>query len=193
MSELVKPGKNGSRNLNKLFAKATGVAAGGAVATNTLGGVMKTELRFSSTAFALVDEPGVIAYVGKKIFDFPAGVINIYGAVANLTILKSSAGVNADFDGDFGVGTTTAGNNAALATTEQDVIPTTATPQAVAGATTAKGKSAAAPVQFDGTTTPIDLYLNFLVDDADHNVAGTPCNLLVSGTLTLLWAPLGDY
>ncbi len=44
----------------------------------------------------------------------------------------------------------------------------------------------------DGTGTANDVYLNFLIDDTDHNVAGTACNLIVNGTVTLHWVNLGD-
>lgn len=149
----------------------------------------KTILTFTSLPISMTDEAGVVAYGGSKVYDFPEGNILIHGATANLTLLKSGAGINADFDGDFGVGTVTATNDAALATTEQNIIPTTATPQAVAGATTAKGINAADIAPLDGTTTPVDVFLNFVIDDLDQNGGGT---LLVSGTLTLLWTSLGD-
>lgn len=154
-------------------------------------GYTKTVLNFEDVTIALADEAGVVAYGGKKVFDFPQGLILVAAAVADLTVTKSSAGVNADWDGDFGVGTVTASNNNSLSSTEQNIIPTTATPQAVAGATTAKGISTGG-LQLDGTATPADVFLNFLVDDADHNVAGTACNLIVNGTLTLVWALAGD-
>ena len=151
----------------------------------------KTVLTFEDVHFALTDEAGVVAYSGKKVYDFPTGLVTIQGAVADLALTKSSAGVNDDFDGDVGVGTVTASNNGTLASTEQNIIPTTATPQAVAGATTADGVSTAAVV-LDGTATAADVYLNFLVDDADQDVTGTPADLIVNGTLTLLWTNIGD-
>jgi hypothetical protein len=158
-----------------------------------LGPQRHTRITFDDVAIALVDEAGVVAYKGTKIFDFPAGYIKFDGAVADLALTKSSAGVNADWDGDFSLGTVTASNNATLSSTEQNLLPSTPTPQAVSGATTAKGVSTATEtVLFDGHTTPIDMYLNFLVDDADHNVAGTPCNLIVNGTINFLWKNLGD-
>lgn len=149
-------------------------------------------LTFQDVAVALVDEAGVVAYKGTQVLDLPEGAYVIHGAVANLALTKSSAGVNADWDGDFGVGTVTASNNATLASTEQNIIPTTATPQAVSGATTAKGVSTAA-LYLDGTTTPSDVYLNFLVDDGDQDVTGTPCNLIVNGTLTVHYRHLGNH
>lgn len=152
----------------------------------------KSTFTFQDAAIAFTDEAGVVAWLGQKFYDFPAGFIVIDGAVANLALTKSSAGVNDTWDGDFGVGTVIASNNATLSSTEQNVIPTTATPQAVAGATTAQGASTAA-AQYDGHTTPVDLFLNVLVDDADHNVTGAACNLIVNGTINVFWRNLGDF
>lgn len=188
------------RSLAPFYDWLTGAASAGAVPALT--GVVATEegvghnhqtvLTFTNYALPLVDAAGVVAYAGVKVWDFPEGIISIRGAVANLAITKSSAGVNADFDGDFSLGTVTASNNATLSSTEQNIIPTTPTPQAVAGATTAKGASTG-PVQLDGTTTAIDAFLNFLVDDVDQDVTTTPCNLILNGTLTITWVKLGDY
>lgn len=152
----------------------------------------QTVLTFTNVTVALSDNAGVVAYGSKKIFDFPAGAITIIGATADLALTKSSAGVNDDWDGDFGMGTAAADSGATLATTEQNVIPTTATPQASSGATTATGYGTAA-VYLDGTSTAVDLYLNFLVDDADHDVTGTACNLILNGTCTVTWTNHGDY
>lgn len=154
----------------------------------------KSIFTFTNCNIALADEAGIVAYAGQKIYDMPQGAIYFMGCLADLDLTKSSAGVNADWDGDFGVGTVTASNNATLSSTEQNILPTTATPQAVAGVTTANGVSTATENAIvDGTTTAVDVFLNFLIDDADHNVAGTACNLIVNGTLTLFWTNLGDY
>jgi hypothetical protein len=108
----------------------------------------------------------------------------------SLTVTKSGAGINDDFDGDWGIGTATAGNNNALATTEQDIVATTATTQAVAGVTSiAFPASSATVVSFDGTGTAKDLFLNFLIDDVDQDGGGT---LSVTGTIDITWQYLGD-
>lgn len=153
------------------------------------GRLQVTKFTFNALPITMTDEAGVVAYGGSQIYDFPAGNILILGATSDLTVVKSGAGINADFDGDFGLGTVTAGNNNALATTEQNIIPTTATPQAVAGATTAKGINIAAIAPLDGTATAIDLFLNFIIDDADQDGGGT---LLISNTLYVIWINLGD-
>lgn len=156
----------------------------------------QTKFTFTSTPFALADAAGVVAYVGKKILTFPQGNILVFGAAADLVVKKSSAGVIDAFDGDFSLGTVTASNNATLSSTEQDIIPTTPTPQATgAGAaafTTAKGINTAAIAPLDGTATAKELYLNFLIDDTDHDVTTTPANLLVTGTVLVSWINLGD-
>ncbi len=171
-----------------------GTAAGtGVTAVESGNGIVnKTVLTFVNTPVVLADEAGVVAYGGLKVYDFPAGLIHIHGAVADIDLTKSSAGVNADWDGDVGVGTVTASNNATLSSTEQNIIPTTATPQAVAGVTTANAVSTGA-VTLDGTATAVHMFINLLVDDADHNVAGTACNLILNGTLTIHWINLGDF
>lgn len=160
-------------------------------AKHVVGPVNKTVLTITDLPITMTDEAGVVAYGSAQLLDFVAGAIAIQGALANLTVEKDGAGINADFDGDFGVGTTAAGNNNALATTEQNIIPTTATPQASSGATTAKGLSTATEqAVIDGTSSAADLFLNFLIDDGDQDGGGT---LNVSGTITLLWSDLGDY
>lgn len=183
---------------DNLPLSTTGVGAknGSTVAAAEYGvGMMhKTVLTLTDHVVALTDEAETIAYGGTKIYDFPEGAIMTVGCTADLDLTKSSAGVNDDWDGDFGLGTATAGNDDSLTNTEDDILPTTATPQASAGATTSTGQSAAAEnVVFDGTSTAKDLYLNYLVDDADHNVGGTACNLIANGTITLFWINLGDY
>jgi hypothetical protein len=149
---------------------------------------------FKDKHLALTDEAGVVAYGSLQLLDLPAGLAAFIGAVADLAVTKSSAGVNADWDGDFGLGTAAASNNSTLASTEQDMIPTTATPQAVSGATTAKGISTSTEAfkLLDGTSTAKDIFLNFLVDDADHDVTTTPCDLILNGTVKVTYCMLGD-
>jgi hypothetical protein len=177
-------------------ATGLGAAAGtGVTATEVGGGMRKVVITLTNTPIPLVDEAAVVAYGGLKVWDAPEGAFLFHGATANLAVTKSSAGVNDDWDGDFGLGTATAGNDATLSGTEEDLIPSTATPQAVAGATTATGQSTATEggAIFDGTTTAKDVYLNVLVDDADHDVTSTPCNLIMNGTIELYYTNLGDY
>lgn len=170
---------------NKHAAGANGVGA-----LTSAREAMTTVLTLTALSIAMADAAGVVAYGSKKILDFPAGYVGIESVVAKLSVTKSSAGVITTFDGDFSLGTVAAAGDATLTGTEADIIASTATPQAVAGVTTAYGSKLTA-TNLDGTTTPVDMYLNVLVDDADHDVTTTPCNLLFTGTITVTWRNMG--
>lgn len=192
MGSRVLKSKTDFRELYDQFHGTGGSVSGSGVSASSGAGTTTTVLTFNDTPIVLADNAGVVAYGGLKIFDFPQGSIVIQGATANLAVTKTSAGVTATWNGDFAVGTVTAANDATLTSTEANIIPSTPTPAAVAGATTAKGRSTAA-VTLDGTTTAVDAFINFLVDDANHDVTTTPCNLILNGTVTILWANMGDY
>lgn len=152
-----------------------------------------TVLTLTDVDVALTDEAGVVAYGGLKIYDFPAGYIYTQSALTDLAITKSSAGVDDTWNGDIGLGTVTADNDASLASTEQDIIPSTATPAATAGATTGDAVSTASEhAILDGTGTAKELYVNLLVDEADHDVGSTACNLILNGTIVVNWIFMGD-
>lgn len=165
-------------------------AAAAGVSDTQGGGNVQQVLTFKDVTLAMIDNAGVGAHTSIKFFSFDKGQINITGCVANLALTKSSAGVNATWNGDFGVGSVACDNSNSLSSTEQNVIATTATPAAVAGVSSAKGKLTAAAL-IDGSVTAVDLFLNLLVDDADQDVTGTPCNLIVNGTITLTYANQG--
>ena len=161
----------------------------GVTAVESLG-VVRVVVTLVDTPVVMADNAGVVAYGSLKVLDLPASPVLFLGAVGDLALTKSSSGVNATWDGDIGLGSAAANNGATLATTEQDFIPTTPTPQAVSGVTTGDMQSTStevAKVFASGT----DVYLNILVDDADHDVTGTPCNIIVNGTITFSYVKLG--
>ena len=168
--------------------------AGVSVKEYGFGNYRTTVFTLSGVKMALTDVASTVAYTSQKIYDFPVGHIYIQSAVADLTLTADAAGVNNNWDGDFGLGTAAADNNNSLSSTEDDILPTTA----VAAGTSdkigvAKGVSTANEhVVFDGSSTAKDLYLNVLVDDEDQNVTGTPTNLIAAGTITLNWIFMGD-
>lgn len=173
---------------------APGTPSGTGVTAGERGGVVRQiVITLDGSTVTMADNAGVVAYGSLKIYDLPAGLLYHLGTTASLTFTRTAAGINADFDGDFGIGTAAANNGATLATTEQDLLPSTATTQAVAGVATVTGKSTATEMaQLDGTVTAKDVYLNILVDDADHDVTGTPTDLTVSGTILITYVNLGD-
>lgn len=189
-------GKGLPRSLARAgISGGSGTPAGAGVSASdgrALGGnVQVAQLQLRDTPVVMADQAGVVAFGSLKIFDMPAGLVQIMGVVADLALTKSSAGVIATWDGDASIGSAPAAGDATLTGTEANIVPSTPTPQAVAGATTADMKSTAG-VMLDGTATPVDLYLNLLVDDADHDVTTTPCNLIVNGQITVTFVALGD-
>lgn len=184
------------RSLKKLYRtiEAPGVVGTGAEIETGVAALRKEVIVLTNRTIALTDEAGVVAFAGSKILDLAEGLITFQGAVMDLALTKDAAGVNDDWDGDVSLGTVTASNNATLTGTEADLVPSTATPQAVSGVTTADAQSTGTEIGsvFDGTTTAVDVFLNFLVDDADQDVTGTPTNLIVNGTITFSYAVVGD-
>jgi hypothetical protein len=192
-----------SRVLAPLYSylRGTGAGVNGSIPAVTGlsvvdGGASKfrhTKLNFANVAFAMQDNPGVIAYRGLKVYNFPEGSIKIFGVTANLVLTKSSTGIIATWAGAFSLGSVVANNSATLTGTEADMLPSTVTPAAVAGVAAAKGRNAADIVPFDGTAAAIGAYLNFIVNDTDHDVTTTPANIIVNGSIHLHWVNLGDY
>lgn len=154
----------------------------------------QTVLTLTALPLTLADSDGANG-AGVKIYDFPAGQITILGAtgsVAETTTSTLASTLNASKTYNWGVGTTTQAS-ATLATTEQDIIPTTnGTSSAtinVAGAASG-GVRTAAPAQFDGTATAIDAYFNVgIAADADIDGAATTT---WTGTITITWLFNGD-
>lgn len=145
-------------------------------------------LTLANVTFALTDEAGVVAYGSVKIADLPVTTgYWLVGASADLTITKSSAGVNDDWDSDIAIGTAAASNNATLTATEANILASTAVPQASSGTTRIAAYSAKSI--FTASSVPVQtaqsIYINFVVDDADHNVTGTACNIILNGTVAL--------
>ena len=158
------------------------------------GNLVQAVLSVTDLTLALTDVAGVVAYCSQKIFDFPEGHILLLGAVADLALTKDAAGVADTWNGDVALGTVAAAGDATLTGTEADIVPSTATPAAVAGVSSADCQSTGTESGsiLDGHATAKDCYLNLLVDDADQDVTTTPTNLIVNGTIKLTYILLGD-
>lgn len=144
------------------------------------------------TAHSVSINGAAVGFGTSKIYDFPEGAVCVLGAVANLAITAGAGGIADNFDGDFSLGTVGTADANVSDAGEANIIASTATPQASAGVSSAKGQSTATecPLYLDGTSTAADLYLNFLIDDADISSNDT---LACTGTVTITWVKLGDY
>lgn len=151
------------------------------------------------TTFTLVNLPLTLADAttgaGTKIYDFPEGVINILSAAGSITETTTSvlaSTLNTGVTYNWGVGTVTQ-SNGTLATTEQDILPTTdGTASAtinVAGAASS-GARVLTGAYFDGTGTAKDAFLNIGVAGAT-DIDGD-ATVLINGTITIWWQLFGD-
>lgn len=154
-------------------------------------GYIQTTLTLDNVAQTVVNGT---EYQGTKIYDFPECRMYVVGAVATLKQKTTSAvdtTLNASSTGAIGLGTETA-SATTLATSMQDIIPTTAftSSATVNVAGTAVSAVLAAAAFFDGTGTAKDLYLNTAyatTGDVDGDATQT-----ISGTVVITWQNLGD-
>jgi hypothetical protein len=157
-----------------------------------LGPLCKTTLTLDNVPQAIVNGT---EYQGTKIFDFPACRVLMLGLIATLQQKTTSAlasTLNASSTGAISLGTVTA-SATTLASTMVDLLPSTAftSSATVNVAGTAVSAALAASAQFDGTTTPVDMFLNTAfatTGDVDGNATQT-----ISGTIVFTWVNLGDY
>jgi len=183
-----------SDNVGAVLAtrEGDGVKNGSTVSVAEYGdsGVHKTVFTLTNTPIALADDAGVGQYGGVKLYDMPAGNHLFLGAVidANLTLTETAWKDTAE--GDVGLGTSLVTDGNALATTEQNIIPTTAIAAmtAQAGPINAGSTAPATIAAAGGADT--DIFLNVRIDDDAAHAAGGG---FINGTVTLVWANLGDY
>lgn len=188
---------NRVRKLNNLVAQVAPSTGAGSVpanasttATTTADGVLKTVITLSGRSVTMTDAGAAGSHGSIQLYDFPAGNLFFLGATCDLTLTAGVGGITDTAAVVVGVGTATlAVDNATLTGTEADLVPSTAATLS-GGVGTGKGKSlTAGAVVFDGTTTAKDAWLNIAVPDADSTANDT---ITVSGTITLVWANLGD-
>lgn len=158
------------------------------------GGTFLHQTTFTLTAASvtITDATTAGAHGGIQLYDFPAGLIYIFGASSDLAITAGAGGIadNASVVCSLGE-VVTATDNATLTSTEITFAPSTAaTLTSGAGACDIDGTTAIIAIS-NGTATAKDLYLDFAIPDAGVS-DGQNDTLAVTGTVTLTWAFLGD-
>lgn len=170
----------------------------GAVAGN-VSAVEYGDQKFHQTVLTLANLPQAVVngteYQGTKIYDFPEGRILVLGVTAQLqqkTTSEIAGTLNSGVTGAVSLGSVVA-SATTLASTMVDLLPSTAftSSTVINEAGAAVGAALAASAQFNGTTTPLDMYLNSAFAttgdvDADATQAW-------SGTITVTWINLGDF
>lgn len=152
--------------------------------------VVKQVVKVNKLAIQVDGATGV-GFGSAVIGDLPEGNILFLGAVAYMQFTKaaSATGIQATFDGDYGIGTTPA-SDATITGADVDIIASTALGAATAGVSPrARGTNATQAI-FDNTDGSLELNLNLLIDDA--NISADDQDLMVSGELYIVYSVLGD-
>lgn len=152
--------------------------------------VVKQVVKVNKLAIQVDGATGV-GFGSAVIGDLPEGNILFLGAVAYMQFTKASSatGIQATFDGDYGIGTTPA-SDATITGADVDIIASTALGAATAGVSPrARGTNATQAI-FDNTDGSLELNLNLLIDDA--NISADDQDLTVSGELYIVYSVLGD-
>lgn len=183
------------------------VTEGAATAIATVGASAQPEVtaaeggfgNFRSTVLTLDELPITvgnttgISFGNVKLYDFPEGRHNFLGVQLNdLAVGLGDAGnvtpIAGTMGGDVSLGTTGT-SDSTLDGTDVNLMPSTSIDPISGGI--ASGQLAAAATVLDGRTTPLDMYLNMIIDDADV-ADGAEDVLLLSGTITITWVNLGN-
>ena len=165
-----------------------GTAPGsGVTSLEGMGDIHTTVVDISGVATTMTDNLTKL-YGGELLYTFPEGSICILGATADLGIVVS-ANLKTGADGDFSLGTITADSGAALTGADASIIPVT-TVTCVSFIASPTGRTAATIVPQDGTSAATTVYLNYAWDTGAYTDAGI---VTTTGTVTIVWAQLGDY
>lgn len=172
---------------------AVGAAAGANVVASESGsgGIHRTVLTFTNRAVAIADDAGVAQYGGAgKIYDFPEGVILPLGVTIDGSITLGTTGtITNTWAGGVAVGSAAATTGSTLASTEADIMAEVDVAAATSKVASVDAQSATNKTPLDGSATPVDAYLNLVVDDDATHTAGTGT---FTGTVTIVWVNLGD-
>lgn len=182
------------RTLSRAAAREAGVVApkaGLSAVTTGQGGAFRTVFTFRDMKVTVTD---ALAYASQKIFDFVDGKIRIKGGTASFTFgvdTTRASTINDSASLTWGIGTAAA-SSITLATTMQNVVAVTTRTLTGSGAAPSPASAAdvVAAATIDGTSSAVDLYMNFaFATNTDIDADGI---LSVNGTLTLFWENWGD-
>lgn len=160
--------------------------------------VKQTYIECNAVTVTITDDAGVAQFGGVQVYDFPEGVTYLKGAMATGILTAGVTGtIIDDWDGDVALGTVTATTGATLTGPEADIMPSVAvsaggsdkdgvvSAQSVAAVLTESGAR-----WIDGTSTAVNLFLNFVIDDDASHTAGTA---EFTGTIVINWEMMGDF
>lgn len=183
----------GDLSLSGQLTETADNAGTGVVSTAT---VVESQAGFiQKTVITLVDLPITVVFNGPttnhtggtKVYVFPEGRIQVLGVIVDsFQVATNTTGIEVGEGGDYAMGTVIATLDT-LASTEVDLCPSTS----IDTITNVVSAALAAEVQFDGTSTAKDVFVNLLIDTGDLTASTTA--IVSRATITMHWLNLGDY
>jgi hypothetical protein len=169
-------------------------------------GVTVTEMGTDAmrrTRLTLVDVPCPMTSIttgngigGVDVYDFPEGFLQILGTVADLGI-SVDTGNQADFtdgtpEGDIGIGSVIIVDPTAFSTDAEDDDFAAGVALVMSAFDSPSNPMGTQASQLaDGSTTPVTLNVNALIDAADID-DGVTSEVLINGTIDVVWSLIGD-
>lgn len=127
---------------------------------------------------------------GIKVYDFPAGSIQILGATCNAIATSVNTGAGGGTY-PMALGSAVGADDNTLTSTEADIIPSTAITGGTGSTASDFHATLAAPILFvNAGGADLDLYCNAAITAA---VAEGAVTIAVTGTATITWINMGDY
>ena len=189
------PGAVHQRLTGSLFLTGEGIGAQPVVSSLTTlekeGTIHRTVFTIAGLVLTSTYSASNGSQCAQQLYTFPRGLINIFGATSNLTILADGVGIVNTAAVVAALGTVSAPAAPTLTSTAANIAPSFAA-TLTAGAGVAKVKSTAGLLTDNTTTTNATqepCYLNFAVPVVGTTAQGT---LTVNGTIEILWVNLGD-
>lgn len=181
-------------NASSIGALATAPASGTVTAViKRIGHFFSIDFTLTAARITVTDAAGSGSSGSLKIFTFAAGAILPLGSRQDYTAFTEGAALTtAAGDAAFVVALGSVAANAgdgALTGTEVDIAPATATITLSSGAGTGGKMGGATAAPIDGTTTPVDVYLNWSGTAATIDANST---IDVTGTITVVGCFVGD-
>lgn len=152
--------------------------------------IKKIIVDLNRVRIATTDAGASGAYGSQKIFDAPEGNIKILGGTMRITrVARVSTGITTTATVKFSVGSAAEAANDTLDSTQANVIPSSSMTAMVAGVSVGGGGRSTAEPVLDGTSTPVDLFLNVGIADAGSSASD---NIDVDGEIEIYYVNLGD-
>lgn len=179
---------------NTVGAKGSPAAGSITVKEEQFGSFHVTTFTLIGARISVTDGAASGSYGSLKIYDMPAGAVSFLGCRQNYTAFAEGAaltGAAGDAAFEIGIGTTaiSAAADGTLGNGAQENVGQAVSITLSAGTGTGTAVDGADTTALDGTATALDLNLNWSGTAVTIDASST---IDVTGTITVVWASLGD-